>query len=269
MSYDKNKSFITKYCYGLVELGRMFENFFQAMFFILTGKFPRIEFLNQASKFGFDTLPVVAVVTFFIGLALTLQIARQLAGIGNTASVGTTVAISIVREIGPLISGVMIAARIGGAMAAEIATMNVSEQIDALKVLKVNPVSFLVAPRVLSAMLMTPLLTVFAIYIGCFGGMIIAISYIHMDPLMFFDSFKLSVGNKDIMIALFKALVNGAIVSTTSCTFGLQAGGGAEGVGHTTTKSVVWAMLGIFMTNFLITNSVYSFGKVIDPSFVK
>ena len=253
----------------LVELGDSFRNFLSALYYIFTGRFSRKEFIDQASKLGFDTLPVVAVVSFFIGLALTLQISKQLMGIGNTASLGTSVGVSIVREIGPVVAGVMIAARVGGAMAAEIATMSVTEQIDALNIMKLNPLSFLVAPRLLASMIMTPLLTVFAIYIGSLGGMIIAILYVQLDPYMFFDSFRAVVGNRDIIIALIKALVNGALVATFSCTFGLQTAGGAAGVGQTTTKSVVWAMLGIFLFNFLITNSVYSVGKVLDPAFVK
>lgn len=253
----------------LVELGENFKNFGIALYFILTGRFSKKEFIEQASKFGFDTLPVVAVVSFFIGLALTLQISRQLMGLGNTSAIGTSVGISIVREIGPVVAGVMIAARVGGAMAAEIATMSVTEQIDALKMMKLNPVGFLYAPRLLASMVMTPLLTVFAIYIGSLGGMLIAIIYVHLDPYMFFDSFRAVVGNRDIIIALFKAFVNGSMVATLSCTFGIETSGGAAGVGHTTTKSVVWAMLGIFFTNFLITNSVYSVGKVLDPAFVK
>ena len=253
----------------LVELGESFTIFIKSLFYIINSKFSRKEFLVQAGKFGFDTLPVVAVVSFFIGLALTLQISKQLMGIGNTSSLGTSVAVSIVREIGPVVAGVMIAARIGGAMAAEIATMSVTEQIDALKIMKLNPISFLVAPRLLASMIMTPLLTVFAIYIGSIGGMLIAIIYVHLDPYMFFDSFRSVVGNRDIIIALTKALVNGALVATLSCTFGMEASGGAAGVGHTTTKSVVWAMLGIFLFNFLITNAVYSVGKVLDPAFVR
>ena len=253
----------------LVELGSSFKNFIYSLAYISTGKFPRKEFIEQASKFGFDTLPVVAVVTFFIGLALTLQISKQLMGIGNTSSLGTSVAVSIVREIGPVVAGVMIAARVGGAMSAEIATMSVTEQIDALKIMKINPISFLIAPRLLASMIMTPLLTVFAIYIGSLGGMLIAIIYVNLDPYMFFDSFRSVVGNRDILIALIKAFVNGALVATLSCTFGMETAGGAAGVGQTTTKSVVWAMLGIFLFNFLITNSVYSVGKVLDPAFVK
>lgn len=253
----------------LVELGESFRNFLIAIYFIITNKFPKKEFIEQASKFGFDTLPVVAVVSFFIGLALTLQISKQLMGIGNTNALGTSVAVSIVREIGPVVAGVMIAARIGGAMAAEIATMSVTEQIDALKMMKYNPISFLMSPRLLASMIMTPLLTVFAIYIGSVGGMLIALVYVQLDPYMFFDSFRAVVGNRDIVIALIKALVNGALVATLSCTFGMDTAGGAAGVGHTTTKSVVWAMLGIFFFNFLITNSVYSVGKVLDPAFVK
>ena len=253
----------------LVELGEAFKTFGIACFFIFTGRFSKKEFIQQASKFGFDTLPVVAVVSFFIGLALTLQISKQLMGIGNTSSLGTSVAVSIVREIGPVVAGVMIAARVGGAMAAEIATMTVTEQVDALRIMHINPISFLVAPRLFSSLIMTPLLTVFAIYIGSIGGMLIAIIYVQLDPYMFFDSFRSVVGNRDIFIALFKAFVNGALVATLSCTFGMETAGGAAGVGQTTTKSVVWAMLGIFLFNFLITNSVYSVGKVLDPAFVK
>ncbi|OGI19410.1 MAG: hypothetical protein A3B68_03690 [Candidatus Melainabacteria bacterium RIFCSPHIGHO2_02_FULL_34_12] len=253
----------------LVELGESFKNYLLSFSYIITGRYSKKEFIDQASKFGFDTLPVVAVVTFFIGLALTLQISKQLMGIGNTGSLGTSVAVSIVREIGPVVAGVMIAARVGGAMAAEIATMSVTEQIDALKIMKLNPLSFLVAPRLLASMIMTPLLTVFAIYIGSLGGMLIAIVYVQMDPYMFFDAFRSVVGNRDIIIALVKAFVNGSLVATLSCTFGMHTMGGAAGVGQTTTKSVVWAMLGIFLFNFLITNSVYSVGKVLDPAFVK
>lgn len=253
----------------LVELGDSFRIFSLSLYFIIRGKFPRKEFVEQASRLGFDTLPVVAVVTFFIGLALTLQISKQLMGIGNTSSLGTSVAVSIVREIGPVIAGVMIAARVGGAMAAEIATMSVTEQIDALKIMKLDPIGFLVAPRILASMIMAPLLTVFAIYIGSLGGMLIAIVYVQLDPYMFFDSFRSVVGNRDILIALLKAFVNGSLVATFSCAFGMQTSGGAAGVGQTTTKAVVWAMLSIFLFNFLITNSVYSVGKVLDPAFVK
>lgn len=253
----------------LIELGETFKVFVRSFILILSGKYSKKEFIEQAGKFGFDTLPVVAVVSFFIGLALTLQISKQLMGIGNTSSLGTSVAVSIVREIGPVVAGVMIAARVGGAMAAEIATMSVTEQIDALRIMKLSPLSFLVAPRLLASLLMTPLLTVFAIYIGSVGGMLIAIIYVQLDPYMFFDSFRAVVGNRDIIIALFKAFVNGALVATLSCTFGMEASGGAAGVGQTTTKAVVWAMLGIFFFNFLITNSVYSVGKVLDPAFVK
>ena len=253
----------------LVELGEACNVFLQAIYLIFTGKFSKKEFLAQAGRFGFDTLPVVCVVSFFIGLALTLQISKQLVGIGNTSAIVTSVAVSIVREIGPVIAGVMIAARVGGAMAAEIATMSVTEQIDALKMMKLNPISFLVAPRLLASIIMTPLLTVFAIYIGSVGGMLIAIWYVQLDPYMFFDSFRAVVGNRDIFIALIKAFVNGALVATLSCTFGMETAGGALGVGNTTTKSVVWAMLGIFLFNFLITNSVYSVGKVLDPAFIK
>lgn len=253
----------------LVELGDSFRIFSLSLYFIIRGKFPRKEFVEQASRLGFDTLPVVAVVTFFIGLALTLQISKQLMGIGNTSSLGTSVAVSIVREIGPVIAGVMIAARVGGAMAAEIATMSVTEQIDALKIMKLDPIGFLVAPRILASMIMAPLLTVFAIYIGSLGGMLIAIIYVQLDPYMFFDSFRSVVGNRDILIALLKAFVNGSLVATFSCSFGMQTSGGAAGVGQTTTKAVVWAMLSIFLFNFLITNSVYSVGKVLDPAFVK
>lgn len=254
---------------SLVELGKSFEIFAQSIYCIATGKISRKEFVEQASKFGFDTMPVVSMVCLFIGLALTLQISRQLMGIGNTSQIGTTAANAIVREIGPVISGVMIAARVGGAMAAEIATMKVTEQVDAIKMMKINPIAFLVAPRILAAILMTPILTIFAIYVGLVGGALIIKYYVNLDVGMYFDSFRMSVGNRDIIIALVKALMNGAIVSTISCNFGMRAVGGAAGVGETTTKSVVWAMIGIFLTNFLITNSVYSFGKVIDPAFVK
>ena len=253
----------------LIELGEAFKLFILSIYHIFTGKFSKKEFITQASKFGFDTLPVVAIVSFFIGLALTLQISKQLIGVGNTSSLGTSVAVSIVREIGPVVAGVMIAARIGGAMAAEIATMSVTEQVDALKMMRLDPVGFLIAPRLLASMIMTPLLTVFAIYIGSIGGMLIGIIYVHLDPYMFFDSFRFVVGNKDISIALSKALVNGAIVATLSCTFGMETSGGAAGVGQTTTKAVVWAMVGIFLFNFLITNSVYSVAKVLDPAFVR
>ncbi len=253
----------------LIELGESYKNFLLALYSIITGRFSKKEFIEQASKFGFDTLPVVAIVSFFIGLALTLQISKQLMGVGNTSALGTSVAVSIVREIGPVVAGVMISARIGGAMAAEIATMSVTEQIDALRVMNQNPIGFLVAPRLLASMIMTPLLTVFAIYIGSVGGMLIAIIYVHLDPYMFFDSFRIVVGNKDILIALVKALVNGAIVATLSCTFGMETSGGAAGVGQNTTKAVVWSMVGIFLFNFLITNSVYSVAKVLDPAFVR
>jgi len=213
--------------------------------------------LHQMSHLGVDSLPIVMLTILFTGMVMTVQTAHEFIKYGAQSSVGGVVAIAMGRELAPVLTGVVAAGRVGAAITAEIGSMKVTEQIDALRVMATNPVAYLVVPRVLACMLMLPLLVVFADVIGTIGGYLVATLYSGINSFTFLQSIKVFAGVNDVIGGLVKSVVFGAIIAIIGCYKGLTAPDGAEGVGKATTGSVVTSIIFIFVTNYFLSLLLY------------
>jgi len=215
---------------------------------------------EQLFNIGVMSLPVVAITGFSTGLVMAVQSFFQLSDKGLASATGLMVAKSMMVELGPVLTAFMITGRVGAAMCAEIGTMHVTEQIDALRSMSVNPLRYLIAPRFIAAAIMVPLLTVFSCLMGILGGYLLAIYHFGMSPIVFMDPISIHVTDFDFVSGLIKAFVFGIIIVTISCYKGMTTKGGAAGVGKSTTSSVVICYSAILIVNFILTltiNTVY------------
>lgn len=213
--------------------------------------------LLQMSHLGVDSMPIVGLTLLFTGMVMTMQVANELIKFGAESTVGGLVAIAIGRELGPVLVGVVAAGRVGSAMTAEISTMKVTEQIDALTVMATNPLGYLVVPRMLACMFMVPVLTVYGDVIGVLGGWAVARYYAGISDFVYWNSITTYAGTEDLTGGMIKAVVFGAVIATLGCYYGMRAPDGAEGVGKATTRSVVAAIIVIFMLNVLLSGFLY------------
>lgn len=213
--------------------------------------------LEQMSHLGVDTLPIVALTLLFTGMVMTLQLAHEFIRYGAQSTIGGVITIAIGRELGPVLVGVVAAGRVGAAITAEISTMKVTEQIDALRVMATNPVNYLAVPRMLACMIMVPLLTVFGDVIGVAGGWGIAVWYADLSSFVYTNSIDIFVSSHDITGGLIKAAFFGAVIAVLGCYHGLHAPAGAEGVGKATTRSVVSSIIVIFVLNCFLSLILY------------
>jgi phospholipid/cholesterol/gamma-HCH transport system permease protein len=213
--------------------------------------------LRQMAHLGADSLPIVLLTMLFTGMVMTVQTAHEFVKYGAQSSVGGMVAIAMGRELSPVLTGVVFAGRVGAAITAEIGSMKVTEQIDALRVMAVNPVAYLVVPRMLACMLMLPLLVVFANVIGIIGGYVIATTSASISHYTFLNSIDVFAVPHDIIGGLVKAMVFGTIVAIIGCHKGLTTAQGAEGVGQATTGSVVLSIILIFVSNYFLSVALY------------
>lgn len=213
--------------------------------------------IAQMNKIGVNSLPLVFLTSLFTGMVLALQSAYQLQKFSAMKFTADLVALSVTRELGPVLTGIVVAGRIGAAMTAEIGTMRVTEQIDALHSLGVDPVRYLVVPRVVAGVSMLLVLSMYADFIGMLGGYLVAVFKLGLSSDVYikrtFDALVL----KDIWTGLFKATVFGLIISIVGCYFGFQTRGGAEGVGRATTLSVVSSLVGIIVVDCFFTAFFY------------
>ncbi len=210
-------------------------------------------FLKQLYDIGVASLPVVAITGFFTGLVLAAQSFYQLSDKGLSGVTGLMVAKAMMTELGPVLTAFMVTGRVGAAMCAELGTMRVTEQVDALETMAVSPVRYLIAPRCLAGTLIMPLLTLFSILLGVIGGYLIAVFYFGMAPSSYFDPMPIHITLFDLLIGIVKAFVFGFLIMTISCYKGMQTSGGAAGVGKSTTNSVVIAYCCILLSNFFLT----------------
>ncbi|MBP2649974.1 MAG: hypothetical protein H6Q74_799 [Firmicutes bacterium] len=213
--------------------------------------------LQQMVHLGVDSLPIVMLTMLFTGMVLTVQTAHEFIRYGAQASVGGVVFIAMGRELAPVLTAVVIAGRVGAAITAEIGSMKVTEQIDALKVMATNPVAYLVVPRLISCIVMLPILGIFANVIGTVGGYLVATSYSGISSFSYLHSIKLFAVITDVTGGLIKTMVFGAIVAIIGCYKGLNTAQGAEGVGRATTGSVVTSMILIFISNYFLSLMLY------------
>ena len=237
----------------LAESGRVM--IFSGKIFIWTFRPPLDvrNLLKQVEEVGIKSIPVVLITGAFTGMVLALQSYTGFKRFNAEAFVGTVVALSMTRELGPVLSGLMVSGRVGSAMAAELGTMQVTEQIDALYTLATNPIKYLIVPRFLAAVIIMPILTLFADVVGILGGYLVSVNLLGSNPTIYirrtFDYLDL----EDIYTGLFKAVVFGMIIATIGCYQGFHTEGGAEGVGKATTKAVVMSSLLILIANYFIT----------------
>ncbi|MBU0759445.1 MAG: ABC transporter permease [Candidatus Omnitrophica bacterium] len=240
-----------------IYIGGIFHLLISTLFQLVVPPLRRKEIFTQMYKVGVLSFPIVFLVAFFTGMVLALQSAYQLTKMNAQIYISSLVALSMVRELGPVLTALVIAGRVGASITAELGTMKVTEQIDALETLAVNPVKYLVVPRFIALCVMLPILTVYADFLGIIGGYLIGVYkllightiYIKMtfDPLLF----------KDLFTGLLKSFVFAIIICIISCYEGFRTEGGAEGVGRATTLSVVTSFIMIIMADCLFTALFY------------
>lgn len=219
---------------------------------------PRIRHvIAQMAHLGVDSLPIVALTLLFTGMVMTLQVAHEFIKFGAQATIGGVIAIAIGRELGPVLVGVVAAGRVGSAITAEISTMKVTEQIDALRVMATNPIGYLIVPRMIACMVMVPVLTVFGDFIGVVGGWWVAVSNPEISTNLYWDSIDALIKMLDVTGGLMKAAVFGIVIAILGCYCGLKAPDGAEGVGIATTRSVVSSIIVIFILNCFLSLIIY------------
>jgi len=229
---------------------------------LLTGPRYFADTLDQMDIIGVGSLPIVLLVGFFIGAVMVLHTGSQFSRFGQTALTGDIVAIALVRELGPTMSGILVAGRCSSGIASELGSMLVTEQVDAMRAMGTDPIRKLVAPRVVATVMVLPLLTAVTDLVGLFGGFVISSSTLRLNSVQFWWRAVRALEFSDLMQGFSKAIVFGFILSTVGCYQGLSVRGGTQGVGRATTQAVVVSCVIILISNFFLTQlSLYLAGK--------
>jgi phospholipid/cholesterol/gamma-HCH transport system permease protein len=211
------------------------------------------ETVTQMYRLGVTSLPLVGLTNFFTGAVMTLQISYTLSAYGARAYAGAFIGISMVKELGPVLTAVMVAARVGAGITAELGSMEVTEQVEALRALGASPAKKLVAPRLLALVTLLPILTIIGIAIGIIGGLYIATVEVGQGAAYYLSRVRTSVVVGDVVTGLAKTVFFGLFIGIIACRNGLRARGGATGVGRATTETVVAASIAIFVSNFFFS----------------
>ena len=211
--------------------------------------------INQMLEIGYRSLPVTSITLFFTGMVMALQIGKAMDALmaGSSVFIGSAVTIAMFRELCPVLTALLLAGRVGSSMAAEIGTMKVTEQIDALRTLSANPVQYLAVPRFLACLLMTPLLTVLADIVGVLGGALVAYLSLNITPEIYITNILQNISNADFLSGIAKSVFFGIEISVISCYSGFSTMGGAEGVGKSTIQAVVRSSMVILISDFFLT----------------
>ncbi len=217
----------------------------------------RAEVVNQLYVTGLKSLGVITVVAAFTGMILALQTGLELRRFGLQVNIGTAVAVSMLREMGPFMTALIIAASVGSGIAAQIGTMTVSEEVSALEIMSINPVRFLVMPRLVALAIMMPILTIYTNILGIAGGGLVGATQLEVSFQAYFDNAQLYAQNKDLFVGLLKAFVFGVVIATTACHQGFSASEGAVGVGQATRRTVIISFLTILVLGYIITRVFY------------
>ena len=209
---------------------------------------------------GVQSVPVVAITGTFIGMVLAVQAHNQFAAMGMASHLGSVINISLVKELGPVLAATMLAGRVGSSMAAELGTMRVTEQIDAISALGTNPINYLVVPRFLACVLLIPLLTLMADFMGVIGGAVVSTQLLGVDSFYYWYHSRKYVGSLDLMAGVFKSYFFGTAIALVSCHRGFHSKAGAEGVGKAATEAFVYSFIAILVSDFIIGflwNAIY------------
>jgi phospholipid/cholesterol/gamma-HCH transport system permease protein len=236
-----------------MSVGRLVLFTFSAVSHCLRPPFYPRQILRQMIEIGYFSLPVVGLTTIFAGMVLALQSYTGFARFSAEGAIANVVVLSITRELGPVLAGLMVTGRIGASMAAELGTMRVTEQVDALTTLSTNPLKYLVAPRLIAGVTMLPILVLIGDIIGVLGGYLVAVYQLGFNASNYLQSTWEFMQNMDVISGLVKAAVFGFIITLMGCYHGYYSRGGAQGVGKATTDAVVSASILILCFNYLLT----------------
>lgn len=211
----------------------------------------------QMRDIGLRSIPITQLVAVFVGMILAMQTAYQLKQLGAIMYVGSLVGVAVTRELGPLLTALVVAGRVGASITAEIGTMRVAEEVDALETMGLDPVRFLVAPRLLAIAIMLPCLTIMADIVGMLGGFLVATNTMGLDPVLYIDKTINALVMKDIITGLIKSFFFAIIIGLVACYQGMEVKEGAEGVGLATTRSVVISMIAVIGADVFFTALFY------------
>lgn len=225
----------------------------EILFYIIKGKINFKLTIEQMENVGVNSLSIVVLTTGFTGMVIALQTAQEMVKFGGGSLVGGMVAIAMARELAPVLCGVTVAGRAGSAIAAEVGSMKVTEQIDAMQVMSVSPIYYLAVPRFLSSLIMMPLLTTIATVVGISGGYFVAVHFAEVNPIAYYQSAISFLKLQEVICGLIKSSVFGIIISIVATHQGLTTEGGARGVGKATTNSVVLSIVLIFIANYIMS----------------
>ena len=241
----------------LKELGSIGAMFVETVYQTFRKPFKLNYIFKQMEFIGVNSSVIVIITGVFTGMVLALQSYHGFRKFGGEGFVGATVALSMTRELGPVLTALMVTGRAGSAMAAELGTMRVTEQIDALTVMALNPVKYLVVPRVVAAFIMLPILTIISDFVGILGGYIVGVKLLGVNEGAFINKIIKHVELEDIYNGLIKAACFGIILSLVSCYKGFYTSGGAEGVGRSTTDAVVISSVSILISDYVLTSLMF------------
>ncbi len=218
-------------------------------------------FIEQCYLVGYTTLPIVAILSFFIGAVLALQAGYSMSGFGAKEFIGSLVGLSMARELGPMMVSILLAGRVGSAISAELASMKVYQEIDALETMNIPPARMLVMPRLAAVIVMMPVLTIIANIVGWFGGALVSshVKFIDLDSQTYFAALRQFVKFKDVINGLFKAEVFGFVVVLVCCSIGLKTRGGPREIGAAVTRAVVSSLILILLLDYVLTQVLLLF----------
>ena len=239
------------------QTGLWFRMLWRTITWALRPPFEPVEWFRQMVRLGVDSVPVVFLTSMFTGMVLALQTFNGFQRVHAENFVGSVVALAMLRELSPVLVALMVTGRVGSSMAAEIGTMRVTEQIDALKALATDPVQYLFVPRVIAGIVMLPFLTVLGDALGIYGGYLVAVRLMGANPIIYENSTYQFLEMSDVWSGVIKSAVFGLILTLTGCVRGYYTTGGAEGVGRSTTNAVVSASLIILLSDFFLTKILF------------
>ncbi|MBP3924526.1 ABC transporter permease [bacterium] len=236
--------------------GLCVQNLIKSIKYVLEGQLKFSAVINQAASISYDSLPISLIIAFISAVVITIQVAKQFLMSGADTYIGGTIAIIMIREIAPGFVALAIGARAGTAISAEIANMQVTSQVDAIKTLKVDPVGYYFAPKIIASAITVPMVVLLAEFIGIAGGMFVAQGTINLHPARYLNSVWLWIATRDIYISLLKASVFGALIALVCATQGYQTKGGAKEVGISTTRAAILSTIYMLVADFII-NFIY------------
>ncbi len=244
--------------YFLGEVGESLKVLYFALWHLLTGKVHLKNLRQQIVHLGYDSVPIILITAFFVGMVFAMQITKEFVKYGGDQAIGGVIAIAIWRELAPLLSAVIVSGRVGSAIAAEIGSMKVTEQVDVIKSFGIDEYRYLLTPRIWAITFSFPFLVVFFDVISLLGSYFMSVKVMAVNSVIFYNSVKGMPSMLDLSGGLIKALFFGMAIAVISCRKGLETEHGALGVGVATTKAVVTSLLTVFILNYFLSLIIYS-----------